>query len=100
MATGPHGSITVINIFVAPSDAPQFIGLSASLRKSYLQEPECLFCEISQNPQDPGHLRVTQGWTRDSDWFLNVSFAIFFFLFGWSQVETPWGGGRGADGAI
>src|SRR5947207_15274273 len=87
MATGPHGSLTGITLFVDPSDAPQFIGLSASLRKSYLQEPECLFCEISQNPQDPGHLRVTQGWTKDSDWFLNVSFFVvlrfFVFFFFW-----------------
>jgi hypothetical protein len=78
MASGPDGSVTMINIFVDPSNAKQFIDLAASLRKSYLKEPECLFCEISQHPQDPGHIRVTQGWTRDSEWFLNVSFCVSY----------------------
>jgi len=73
MATGPDGAVSVINAFVDPSNAKQFIDLAASLRKSFLKESECLFCEISQNPQDQGHIRIAQGWTRDSEWFLNVS---------------------------
>jgi hypothetical protein len=73
MATGPDGAVSLINVFVDPSNAKQYIDLAASIRKSFLKESECLFCEISQNPQDPGHIRITHGWTRDSEWFLNVS---------------------------
>src|SRR5271154_980985 len=81
MATGPNGAVTVINAFVDPSNAQKFIDLAAPLRKSYLAEPECLFCEISQNPQDPGHLRVVQGWTKNSEWFAEVSLPSFASCF-------------------
>jgi hypothetical protein len=70
---GPHGAIIVMNAFVAPSSATDYLKLSAPIAERFRKEPECLFCELSQNPEDPGHIRIVHGWTKDTEWLRQVS---------------------------
>jgi hypothetical protein len=69
---GPYGAIIVMNAFVAPS-ATDYLKLSAPIVERFRKEPECLFCELSQNPEDPGHIRIVHGWTKDTEWLRQVS---------------------------
>ena len=75
---GPYGAIIVMNAFVAPSSATEYLKLSAPIVERFRKEPECLFCELSQNPEDPGHIRIVHGWTKDTEWLRQVS------------TRTPW----------
>jgi hypothetical protein len=52
---------------------------------------ECLFCEVSVNPQDKGHIRVVHGWTKDSAWFRDVSsHPHLAYLWPWkSEMAIP-----------
>jgi hypothetical protein len=70
---GPYGAIIVMNAFVAPSSATDYLKLSAPIAERFRKEPECLFCELSQNPEDPGHIRIVHGWTKDTEWLRQVS---------------------------
>src|SRR5436309_14219546 len=70
---GPYGAIIVVNAFVAPSSATDYLKLSAPIVERFRKEPECLFCELSQNPEDPGHIRIVHGWTKDTEWLRQVS---------------------------
>lgn len=73
---GPYGAIIVMNAFVAPSSATDYLKLSAPIVERFRKEPECLFCELSQNPEDPGHIRIVHGWTKDTEWLRQVSSSI------------------------
>jgi hypothetical protein len=70
---GTYGAIIVMNAFVAPSSATDYLKLSAPIVERFRKEPECLFCELSQNPEDPGHIRIVHGWTKDTEWLRQVS---------------------------
>jgi quinol monooxygenase YgiN len=80
-AHGPYGAIIVMNAFVAPSSATDYLKLSAPIAERFRKEPECLFCELSQNPEDPGHIRIVHGWTKDTEWLRQVS-STFSILHG------------------
>ena len=73
---GPYGAIIVVNAFVAPSSATDYLKLSAPIVERFRKEPECLFCELSQNPEDLGHIRIVHGWTKDTEWLRQVSILI------------------------
>ena len=71
---GPHGCIITANIYIDPSNIHEWKEINRPLIERLRKEPEFLFCECSQNPQDPGHLRVVHGWTKGSEWVAKVHY--------------------------
>lgn len=72
ISKGPHGAIIVMNVFVHPSNVEAFIALAGPIAKRFRGESECLFCELSQNPNDKGHVRIVHGWTKGSEWWMET----------------------------
>lgn len=72
ISKGPHGAAIVMNVFVDPSNVEACIAALSPVAKRFRDDPECLFCELSQNPNDSGHLRVAHGWTKDSEWWMKT----------------------------
>jgi quinol monooxygenase YgiN len=72
ISKGPHGAVITMNVFVDPSNAEDYIALADPIAKRIRSEPECLFCELSQNPNDKGHLRIVHGYTKGSEWWMET----------------------------
>lgn len=59
---------------IADFDFPtEFVRLVTPVVHKMRAMPECLWCEISQNPTDPTHIRIQHGWTESTEWFTEVS---------------------------
>src|SRR5690242_136968 len=71
---GPHGMIITMNAWVDPANVDAYMKLLKPVLVHMREKKECLFCDVSQNPQDPGHIRAVHGWTQNSDWFNTVSY--------------------------
>jgi hypothetical protein len=37
------------------------------------ERPECDYCDITVNPEDPGNVRVVHAWSKDKEWYYEVS---------------------------
>jgi len=79
-----------MNVFVSPENAQPYIDLTRPVRERFLQEPECLFCEVSQNPNDKGHLRVVHGWTKGSDWWTETHIKEPYFQEFFQKARPMW----------
>ena len=60
----PQRAIMTMNVFAYPSNVETFISLVTPLAQRFRKDPECLFCELSQNPQALSHIRIEYGWKR------------------------------------
>lgn len=69
---GPHGALIFTNVFVDPPNIEACIAALTSVARRLREAPECLFCELSQNPNDSGHIRISHGWTKNSAWFVET----------------------------
>ncbi|KAK7892937.1 hypothetical protein LTR67_007174 [Exophiala xenobiotica] len=68
-STSPNGVLMVMNVFIDSAKVDEYIKIATPVVKKMRANAECLFCEVSVNPQDKGHIRVVHGWTKDSAWF-------------------------------
>lgn len=75
-STGPHGSLMVTDIFIFPDKLDEYVRIVTPVVLKMRSMPECLFCEISQNPTDPSNIRILHSWTEGTEWFTQVSFSI------------------------
>jgi hypothetical protein len=72
-STGKDGSLMVTDIHIDPSKLDEYMKIATPVVQNMRAMPECLFCGISQNPQDPGHIRIQHAYTKGTDWFREVS---------------------------
>jgi hypothetical protein len=72
-STGQHGTLMVTDIFIFPDKLAEYIEIVTPVVHEMRALPECLWCEISQNPTDASHIRIQHGWTKGTEWFTNVS---------------------------
>ncbi|OQV09796.1 hypothetical protein CLAIMM_13880 [Cladophialophora immunda] len=71
-STGPDGSLMVTDIYIFPDKLAEYVGLVTPVVRRMRAMPECLFCEIAQDPTDPGHIRIQHSWTRGTEWFVSA----------------------------
>jgi hypothetical protein len=76
-STGSQGSTMVTDIYILPDKLDDYIQLVSPVVRKMRAMPECLWCEISQNPTDAGNIRIHHGWTKDTAWFTQVSVCVF-----------------------
>ncbi|KIX93380.1 uncharacterized protein Z520_10799 [Fonsecaea multimorphosa CBS 102226] len=68
-STGSHGSLMVTDVYIFPEKLDEFIAIVTPVVHHMRAMPECLFCEISQDPTDPAHIRIQHSWTKGTEWF-------------------------------
>jgi quinol monooxygenase YgiN len=90
ISKGPHGVVIAFNVFVDPSNIEACIAAIRPVAQRFRAEPECLFCELSQNPNDNGHLRVLHGWTKGSEWWMEKFMQQPWFKEYTEKVEPMW----------
>ena len=61
-----------MNVFIRPDALDDYVKIVRPVVHKMRELPECQFCEISVHPQDKGHVRIINAWTRDSAWFRDV----------------------------
>ncbi|EXJ72602.1 uncharacterized protein A1O5_03748 [Cladophialophora psammophila CBS 110553] len=68
-STGPDGSLMVTDIYIFPEKLDEYVKLVTPVVHKMRAMPECLCCEISQDPTDPAHIRILHSWTKGTEWF-------------------------------
>ena len=66
-------TILSVKVFLQPEEVPKFLEHFKTAYDAVIAEPECRFFVVGQNPQEPGTFSWTEGWTKDVDWLLSVS---------------------------
>lgn len=72
-SNSPEGILMCMDIYIDGSKLDEYIRIVTPVVHKMREYSECLFCEISKNPSDQGHIRIQHGWTKTSDWIRNVS---------------------------
>jgi len=62
----PDGTIFVMNVFIKSTMLDDFIKLVIPVVRKMREYHECLFCEVSVDPTDKGHVRIVHGWDKAS----------------------------------
>ena len=71
-STSQDGIVVTMNGWVDPSNAQTYIKDCQVVQKKFLEHPDNVFCVISVNPTDAGHVRIVHGWKHDTAWFTKV----------------------------
>ena len=67
-----HGTSIHVTITVAPENAEKFLALLKPCFDAVTAEPECLFFEVFQDPEEPGSFRFVENWSKDKEWLITV----------------------------
>ncbi|KAI1303358.1 hypothetical protein F5Y03DRAFT_385181 [Xylaria venustula] len=67
LATGWSLHVTV---YIAPENVDRFLAAFKPVFSKVVAEPECLFFEMYQSPQEPGKLSWVENWSKSPEWFL------------------------------
>lgn len=65
-----HGTSLHIDITVAPESVDKFLEILKPLFDLVAAEPECTFYEVFHDPDNPGHFRFVENWSKDKEWFM------------------------------
>ncbi|KAI1810228.1 hypothetical protein GGS20DRAFT_568449 [Poronia punctata] len=59
-----------VTVYVSPEDVDRFLAAFKDVFDKVVAEPECLFFEMYQNPQEPGKISWIENWSKSPQWFL------------------------------
>ena len=62
-----------VSIWIAPSNVPKFLEMWDPVFKAVTSEPNCLYFEMFQDPDDPGHFTWVENWDATVEWLGTVS---------------------------
>ncbi|ETN46615.1 uncharacterized protein HMPREF1541_00801 [Cyphellophora europaea CBS 101466] len=67
-----EGVKTILNvkIFIAPERVEEFYRHFRPAFEAVMAEPQCRYFVVSEDPQNPGTLSWTEGWTEDVQWLM------------------------------
>jgi hypothetical protein len=71
-SSSPHGCVIAMNMWVHPDKVPEVLDNMRLVLEKLKADPNCLYIDTCQNPQDPSHLRFVHGWKKDSKYFYEV----------------------------
>ncbi|KAI0873127.1 hypothetical protein GGS24DRAFT_502124 [Hypoxylon argillaceum] len=56
---------------IAPENVDKYFAAFKPVFEKVIAEPECLFFEVYQCPDQPGQIIWVEDWSKSPDWFLN-----------------------------
>ncbi|KAI0479634.1 hypothetical protein F4859DRAFT_513138 [Xylaria cf. heliscus] len=59
-----------VTVYIAPENVGRFLAAFKPVFNKVVAEPECLFFEMYQSPQEPGKLSWVENWSKSPEWFL------------------------------
>jgi quinol monooxygenase YgiN len=62
-----------VSIFLSPSDVPIFFEAFQPVFEAVAKEPELLYFELFQDPDDEGHISWVENWNASPAWLMTVS---------------------------
>jgi len=62
-----------VKVTIDPKDRDTFIKHFKTAYNFAMAEPECAYFFVGENVQEPGAFYWTEGWTKDTQWFMTVS---------------------------
>lgn len=71
-SSSSDGILISMNVYIDSSKLDEYINIAAPVIRKLREHSECIFCEMSKNPNDKGHVRILHGWKKTSDWFRDV----------------------------
>lgn len=70
MSTTPQKQLTLfVNFFIQPLLIEHWKAAHRPVWVACAKEPECLLFDVFQDPDQPGHFRLVEVWSRDREWF-------------------------------
>jgi hypothetical protein len=69
---GASGVVITMNAFIDPAKKDEYVKYARVVEKQFVASPENIFCAISVNPTNAGHIRIVHGWKKDSTWWVEV----------------------------
>ncbi|KAI0974058.1 hypothetical protein F4678DRAFT_396168 [Xylaria arbuscula] len=66
----PTGWSLHVTVYIAPENVDRFLAAFKPVFNKVVAEPECLFFEMYQSPQEPGKLSWVENWSKSPEWFL------------------------------
>ena len=73
MAEKLPGFSLQVTVTIKPSDVPAFLSHFTPVFEKVVAEPECVFFEVYQSPEQPGVLRWVENWSKPVGWVMEVS---------------------------
>ena len=67
-----------VDIWIDPSNVDKFFEAMRPIFDKVTAEPECVYFEIFQDPDDLGHLSWVENWKASAAWVATV--CLFFSL--------------------
>ncbi|KAI0552015.1 hypothetical protein F4679DRAFT_116698 [Xylaria curta] len=59
-----------VTVYIAPENIDRFLAAFKPVFDKVIAEPECLFFEMYQSPQEPGKISWVENWSKSPEWFL------------------------------
>ncbi|KAI1177136.1 hypothetical protein F4777DRAFT_216338 [Nemania sp. FL0916] len=59
-----------VTVYIAPENVDRFLAAFKPVFNKVVAEPECLFFEMYQSPQEPGKISWVENWSKSPEWFL------------------------------
>lgn len=66
----PSGWSLHVTVYIAPENIDRFMAAFKPVFNKVAAEPECLFFEMYQSPQEPGKISWVENWSKSPEWFL------------------------------
>jgi hypothetical protein len=67
-----------IDVFIDPSNVEKFLEAFKQVFDLVAVEPELLYFDMFQDPDDVGHLSWVENWNKDAEWLMTVRLFLFF----------------------
>jgi quinol monooxygenase YgiN len=80
----------IVNIRVKPEDAEKLVDAHRPIWASCANEPECLFFDVFQDPEDKGKFRFIEVWSKSRKWFEDVQFKRSYYDRLWQLSKPLW----------
>ena len=61
-----------VTVYFKPEDVPKFFEHFKSIFEKVTAEPDCVYFEIFQDPEDPGKISWIENWDKSPAWMMEV----------------------------
>jgi quinol monooxygenase YgiN len=83
-----------VAIQVAPKDVPAFLEALKPCWQACVNEPECLFFDVTQDPENPGSFRFVEAWSKGKEWFIKHQITKPYYAPYLAITQPMWVGER------
>ncbi|KAL6243360.1 hypothetical protein RBB50_009912 [Rhinocladiella similis] len=79
-----------VDFYVHPDRIEDWKAAHRPVWKACGNEPECLFFDVFQDPEDPGHFRLVEIWGADREWFETKQLTKPYYATLWEKSRPTW----------